>query len=555
MVNYSCPLAKDAVCPVSLAHQQHFLSSPYSLPPRSTENNSFCSWARNFLSEDPPEPKEPLVVNVVVLGGSVAMGYGTFGCCCSSCDGGSVCLDDYSLSRSIAAPHLTVRSDWELVPTSYGCAWSGRIVRWLNRFSFQRKGRKVQFVLRNLGEGSANSQHTSRVLAKQLGRANLTLRSTDIVFLDHSHNDIGFQGKLSEGPTSGLELLVRKVLMLAQPGMPPPAIVLLQSYPFLYPQQNVAMYDRLAGHYGLLHWNMRPVVEGLAKEGSSEERPWDAYLRLKHLCFTDIHPSWHLHLFLADLVAHALSSAFSLCSSAPAPASASASAPASAVKSATLSPALPAPLNALPRDAQCSSSRPPLLDLDATDLAHGQGGRGGGGGGGGGGKIGQVTSTGAWVFQEERHKKFGWIIDSNSSSSSSSSSSLVFTTQPPGVTPLSLSTEGLIIRVFYLATYFNAGKADVYFCGIKLGTIDALWDAYRTYHVSAPDLFVAELGAGSEALRDKVCVEKDSDRASLEIRHTPVDLSSVPDREERAARGRQKIRIIGVSVCLRAVKP
>jgi hypothetical protein len=164
-----------------------------------------------------------------------------------------------------------------------------------------------------------------------------------------------------------------------------------------------------------------------------------------------------------------------------------------------------------------------------------------------------VASTGAWVLQEERHKKFGWTIDTNSSSSSNNNTLLVFSPQPPGIEPLSLSTEGLIIRVFYLATYFNAGKADVHFCGVKLGTIDALWDAFRTYRVSAPDLFVAELGAGSEALRDKVCVEKD--RASLEIRHAPIDLGSISDRNERAARGRQKIRIIGVSICLRANKP
>lgn len=527
MINYTCPEPKSTnICPVSANHQANFLKTKH---PKPINNSTFCSWANKLQcgSNSPSSANtKKKRVNVIVLGGSVAMGFGAFGCCCtdSKCHNTTnECRADYSYSRSIAAPHLTVRGDWELVPTSYGCAWSGRLVRWLNRRYSDALG--VTFVLRNLAEGSANSQHTSHVLAKDLKSASLQLSSQDLIFLDHSFNDIGFQGKLSEGPSSGMEMLLRKIFMLSSSL---PAVILLESYPYLYPERNRLMYDRLAEHYTLLHWSMRPVVESLAKPGSADSKSWDEYVRLHHLCFTDIHMSWHLHLFLSELMAHGFQTAMEECSR--------------HCDGPTISQrGIPPPLHHMANDSHCSRSLPAILSTDAADVHHSPSS--------GRGTVSVISaesmkqpassSTAAWMLKEDRPKKFGWIIDETGGNAS-----LIF--RPPAPTDIpDLAKVGVIIRIFFLSTYFNAGTVDVFYCGIHLGTIDALWEAWKTFRVSSTELFVEELGVGSER-RDDRCSNTTS---NLEIRYRPS--LSFASTEEKTARNKQKVRIVAVKLCVR----
>lgn len=597
MVDYTCPAPQTARCPVTPAHHTHFGLTAGSLP---APNSTFCAWVSAVLqselaprsacadggaprsqpqSQPQPVAQSQTVVNVVVLGGSVTMGFGAHGCCCTEDDKctrvaayNQTCSEDYTYSRSIAAPRLTVPTPTYLVPTSYSCAWSGRLVRWLNR-EFGGPGTNTVFRLKNLGEGSANSQHTSNVLHKQLKQANLTLGPDDLVFLDHSVNDAGYTPKVGEGSTFGLERLIRKVLMHSAAGHPPP-IILIESYPYLYPESNRRNYADLSRHYSLLHWSYRGVIDGLAAAGSASSAPFDEHLRLHHLTFQDIHPSWHLHLFFAELVAGNVRRAVQSClSSAPPPACPPRPAP--FVRFAT-----PEPFHNLPKDAQCSRTVRPLLSIDAVDVAAGavSAAR----------CVGSVRAAAGWALVEDRPRKFGWVVDADLLGASSSYSAvaaadtagggsshnvtLVFAPHLGAASALAALPDRarLILRVAFLATYSNAGIADVSFCGVPLsggygfnqGSIDALWPAFKTYHVSSPEMYEQEItwhaaGAGpgtdpgwsreEDDHKLHVCV---GDDRTLAVAYRPRPASDFADPVERFARQKQKVRIIGAKVCI-----
>ena len=511
MVDYECPAAAAAKCPVTSKHRTDFRQTASWSP---SLNSSFCAWVKHSLQPSCPGGS-PLVINVVVLGGSVAMGFGTRGCCCTDCGAllNASCARDYLFSRAIMCPRITCPSADYFLPSSYACPWSGRLVRWLNK-QYGATGR-VRFKLKNLGEGSANSQHTSRVLHKQLRFFNTTLSADDLVFLDHSFNDAGYTPKVGEGSTFGLELLIRRVIMHSTTGvLSPPVIMLLESNPFLNPEANRKSYVDLAKHYTLVHWSFRPVVDGLAAPGSPDATPFDDRLRLRYLQYTDQHPSWHWHLFLAELMAGNFAAAVEACG----PSTCSAGTDDSRPKFTT-----PLPFNALPRNAMCAKvtpATPTIVDVDARDeflvAAATAGAKHK--------KVHQERLVGTvsvrneaskskgWLLIEDRPNKFGWVIESlNVTTSSGSNSTLVFTPTPSAATALAALPTGsrVILRVTYLATYSNAGLADVSFCGTRVtggfglnqGTIDALWPAFETYHVSSPEQWEQELkwfgGAGA----------------------------------------------------------
>lgn len=508
MVDFECPAAAAAKCPVTSKHRADFRQTASWSPPL---NSSFCAWVRHSLQPSCPGSSSgsPRVVNVVVLGGSVAMGFGTRGCCCTECGAplNASCARDYSYSRAIMCPRITCPSSDYFLPSSYACPWSGRLVRWLNK-QYGATGR-VRFKLKNLGEGSANSHLTSRVLNKQLRFFNTTLSADDLVILDHSFNDAGYTPKVGEGSTFGLELLIRRVIMHSTTGMlSPPVILLLESNPFLNPEANRKNYVDLAKHYTLIHWNFRPVVDGLAAPGSPDAAPFDDHLRLKHLQYTDQHPSWHWHLFLAELMAGNFASAVEACG----PSTCTAGTDGNRPKFPT-----PLPFNALPRDAMCAkvtAATPNIVDVDARDefLATATAGvqhkkervhqeR----------LVGTVSvrngasNSKGWSLVEDRPNKFGWVIESLNitTTSNGGNSTLVFTPTSSAAAALAALPTGsrVILRVSYLATYANAGLADVSFCGTRVtggfglnqGTIDALWPAFETYHVSSPELWEQEL--------------------------------------------------------------
>lgn len=546
LINYKCPAAASAKCPVTAVHHASFARGANSLP---LPNSTFCSWvASNLAGCAQEEPKE---VNVFVFGGSVAMGFGAYGCCCSAslnakcATFNETCASDYALSRASAAPTTTIPSPSYLVPVSVGCSWSGRFIRWLNR-TYAKKF-NIKFKLQNLAEGAANSQRTSNVLHQHLKAANVSLTARDLAFFDHSINDAGYTPKVGEGSTFGVERLLRKVLM--QSSNPPPPVLILETYPYLNPESNRQVLVDLSRHYNVLHWNYRNVVDDLAPSGSPNAASYDEHLRLRFRPHQDQHSSWHLHLFMAELLAGAFQRAVGACSAAN--------------THPTCPPlrepfVLPPPLQHLPEDSHCSRQHGPLVNIDAMQILQSRNNANNA-------EVGAVHVSGGFVLKEDRPRKFGWVVDLDALGSNATAS-VVFSPHTGATAALAALLDGtrVILRIFFLATYVNAGLAQVSFCGVPLsggwghnqGTIDALWPAFNTYHVSSPELYEQEVkwhGDGWSREEDDWKVHRcPGSGRDLEVTYRAHSAAggSVFDAAELAARQRQKLRIIGAKVCI-----
>jgi hypothetical protein len=176
------------------------------------------------------------------------------------------------------------------------------------------------------------------------------------------------------------------------------------------------------------------------------------------------------------------------------------------------------------------------------------------------------TIGGGFTLKEDRPRKFGWVIDADAlAAGSNASATLVFSPHAGAAAALANQPDGtrVILRIFYLATYVNAGKAQVSFCGVPLsggwghnqGTLDALWPAFKTYHVSSPELFEQEVkwhGDGWSREEDDWKVHKClGPGRNLEVTYRAANAaSSSDDAAEFAARQKHKLRIIGAKVCV-----
>lgn len=178
-----------------------------------------------------------------------------------------------------------------------------------------------------------------------------------------------------------------------------------------------------------------------------------------------------------------------------------------------------------------------------------------------------------WVLYEDRPGKAGWIIERTSTVMPASASASTTSTPikvPPQHTiefrgQLSISTAKgrgngttvsansndyhYLLMITYLRTYENAGTADVMVCGRSYGVLDALWSDYHTYHISIndyaywplPDLF-------------KTCPMKNGKvEVTVNIKHrllSSADTDTSKEKlKERAARGNEKFKLVGVRVC------
>jgi hypothetical protein len=167
-----------------------------------------------------------------------------------------------------------------------------------------------------------------------------------------------------------------------------------------------------------------------------------------------------------------------------------------------------------------------------------------------------------WKLVEERRKKVGWISELPADARETS---VVQNLTFPLTIDMKLPENGesmwehwhkrvIAVHIYALRTYFNAGSIDVILCGVKLGSIDALWEEYSLLKVSMPELFtflIAEgnIGGGPRYLHYGVdsihpCVNPDYSQ-TLVLSHKYYE-----DEHSAARNSTQKVKVMSVKACV-----
>lgn len=271
-------------------------------------------------------------VNVFVLGGSVTAGHGA-----------DNCHKDYPVVLGHVANHR--------------CAWPYHFGTWLKQTS------AANVSLYNLAMGGHDCYTRSMSfpfeMKKLYGITQFT--ENDIIFIDHSMNDQSLRQKLIE---KGLEHLIRRIYSLSLPNSWP-SIVVLDANPvdfftpkeWLYP----AAYDKIVRYYNLSMWSYREAVH--SNYSKVHQKNISDYIRWNKNLEMDFHPTWHVHLFMADLFSAIFQAELHHCSE-------------HMVEMASKWHRTPVPLAHVPAltlasgEAECDANTPPYLSMSYFEHKH-----------------------------------------------------------------------------------------------------------------------------------------------------------------------------------------
>ena len=206
------------------------------------------------------------VRRVIALGGSVTLGRGSNGFCCSrtmvlngSCD---------IESNRHGSQHPMINDVWY-------CNWFGFLAQW-----FRAKFPSQNFHFHNMAIGGTGSSVMATEVNFLFSTQNITLTSRDIVFTDFSSND---------GPVDDIEPLIRAILQLSKDEHGAPTIIIIEN---LIWKKNI--YRNVARYYNLPLYSYKEVLSN-PLDGQSEIFNWISQMEL--------HVPWHAHLLLADTLA------------------------------------------------------------------------------------------------------------------------------------------------------------------------------------------------------------------------------------------------------------
>lgn len=167
----------------------------------------------------------------------------------------------------------------------------------------QRAHPSTAIELHNLAQHGYTSKMMSEFVQDYLQKAQIIepLTSNDIVFIDHSVND---DSKVDT--QQGLESLIRTFLTLSKVNSPV-NIVILAAYPELFKRRDwMEMYSAITNHYKLPLWSFNDVANSPVTINTQNSI-------YQYMLWHTNHPSWHIHLFLADLYAQIMTNQFNEC--------------------------------------------------------------------------------------------------------------------------------------------------------------------------------------------------------------------------------------------------
>lgn len=462
-------------------------------------------------------------INILFFGGSMTVGAGTL----------EECFCHHNLDESCPANHTYPKmrniEGWD----DFYCGWVGFFTRW-----FKQQFPSKRIVYKNYAIGGC----TAALMADRIGneisdRINFNgvhipqhvFSSNDIVFLDHSVNDAetNIHGR-AVNLRIGLEGLVRRIYHYSTSL---PLVIVLEQFPHVRgspggkptgtsPLDYAPVYREVAKHYGLMLWSYREMV-------------WSDFLRthqtklFERLPRYGTHPPWSTQMLIADVFSNAMMTTLQQCRSGF---DASGKYHRFHERMHNM-PDLPHPLYNLSAMEQnmCDDQFPFLIDAHPTDAM----------------VPANVTDyelnvNGDGWRQYVDHKGVpGWIITSTNLNMSKSILRFPIIYPKDAVT---VSGEGdYMLKVIYIKSYENAGKAQVFVCGQQINfyfsEIDALWTDFKDYRFSIPQVYTQAMGNVLP-----FCNSLPAEERFLEIRYSFTD-------DNLVARRNQKLKILQVESC------
>jgi hypothetical protein len=298
-----------------------------------------------------------------------------------------------------------------------------------------------------------------------------------------------------------------------------PAILLLETFPYVNredyehrlspshrerPVQDdlntyFNVYMKFSDTFHVPKWSFARVV--WSDWFSKEQSPVGAkYLRW--MLGLDHHPSWHVHLVIADLIAGLFVEETRRCKT----------------SNETMKDTI-IPKDVPWGDACDNRFAHAILDITASMHPHWEYAAG---------NVSRHPEW-AWPFGEDGRDRFGWI-QTLPTLQSLENATLVYRTMAATVS--SPQTYRYELSIFYVRSYENFGVADVYIDGEWVTQLDGLWHEHSR-HITVADRFSMKL---PEQYRPK----------EVRIVYRPLKCSMEEDCKKR---GHQKMRITGVRIC------
>eukprot|EP00600_Ochromonadales_sp_CCMP1393_P015059 CAMPEP_0174995928 /NCGR_PEP_ID=MMETSP0005-20121125/110_1 /TAXON_ID=420556 /ORGANISM="Ochromonas sp., Strain CCMP1393" /LENGTH=544 /DNA_ID=CAMNT_0016250277 /DNA_START=84 /DNA_END=1719 /DNA_ORIENTATION=- len=230
-------------------------------------------------------------IQVLVFGGSMTVG--------------QYCMHDCiekDFQSDLGLPLSLLREEYNT--SQLYCTWFGHLMRWM----VHQFGHLVDFRFHNLAISGTGSKVMSSEVHILLLDRNITLGKNDLVFLDHSCNDLAQN-------TEGVEMLIRSLLRECNGVSARPTIIQMEQFPHdmrVYKDS----YRPLAQHYQLLLFSYASAIQN----EQSSRKPvakdlyfWQLSKNMGHLHYdrNDLfdligsyqrHPPWHTHILIADML-------------------------------------------------------------------------------------------------------------------------------------------------------------------------------------------------------------------------------------------------------------
>lgn len=398
--------------------------------------------------------EESTKTRIIAFGGSMTRGHGGNGYCCVAA---AETIDkDFARQegRSPVSSILNSDSDECMPPNATPthpdkskryCSWFGQLMRWfLSAFP------EADMEFYNFAMSGTGSWTMAPEVSFFFQSNNISLTSRDIIILDHSCNDSG--GRSSEG----IELLIRAILHLCESDLHLPTIIVMEQF-----GDSNDGYRQAARHYELPVYSF---AEMMLHPTPSQKSLFDWKRTMT------LHVPWHTHMLIADSFSRWMADIVEYhCS--PGQPTATISSYMSQVRARIL-PLRPPPsdrsssstavykvkpaLNHLPhaRAWECDKNIPPLLHSTSSSTHHPAD------------PAYFEKHLLGWTEFIDHHPPAAWVINKYAPSSTYD---LVF--------PLSNITNSKAevgVRIKYLRTYTNAGRALVSLCGVPSVDLDAL---------------------------------------------------------------------------------
>ena len=201
--NYTCQMTP--FCPLISGNAKRVMKF---CPAERRNMNAICKLRCLKVNENERSGK----VNIIVFGGSMTWGLGSYGCCCYRDP--TQCPSSYSCPRA-ADPY----DDGNRY-----CSWASHFGRWIKNYFNNHN-----LLFFNLATRASTSYYTANIIGNYLSENNIQLSNNDIILLDFSINDAESQSIMMI--RHGVESLIRKLYYYSNGSYP--TIILLETWPHM----------------------------------------------------------------------------------------------------------------------------------------------------------------------------------------------------------------------------------------------------------------------------------------------------------------------------------